>query len=101
MALENAARYAKYAKALKFLGVAGAIGGAVIDPAMAIYNGESDAEIQTQIVGAIASIGVGTAGAILGGAVGGAAGTLVPGVGTRDRWWFWSIGGWCCWRTLG
>ena len=101
LALENAARYAKYAKALKFLGVAGAIGGAVIDPAMAIYNGESDAEIQTQIVGAIASIGVGTAGAILGGAVGGAAGTLVPGVGTAIVGGFGALAGGVAGALLG
>lgn len=101
LALENVARYAKYAKALKFLGVAGAIGGAVIDPAMAIYNGESDAEVQTQIVGAIASIGVGTAGAILGGAVGGAAGSLVPGVGTAIVGGFGALAGGVAGALLG
>ena len=101
LALQNAARYAKYAKALKFLGVAGAIGGAVIDPAMAIYNGESDAEIKTQIAGAIASIGVGTAGAILGGAVGGAAGTLVPGVGTAIVGGFGALAGGIAGALLG
>lgn len=101
LALENAAKYAKYAKALKFLGVAGAIGGAVIDPAMAIYNGESDAEIKTQIAGAVASIGVGTAGAILGGAVGGAAGTLVPGVGTAIVGGFGALAGGVAGALLG
>ena len=68
---------------------------------MAIYNGESDAEIQTQIVGAIASIGVGTAGAILGGAVGGAAGTLVPGVGTAIVGGFGALAGGVAGALLG
>ena len=82
MKAENAARYAKYLKPLKFLGVVGMIGGAAIDPAMAIYNGASDEEIQTQLAGAIGSIGVGTAGAIIGGSIGVAGGLVAPGVGS-------------------
>ena len=73
----RAAKYAKYAKFFKFAGPAMAVIPALIDPAMAIYNDESDEEIKKQIVGALGSIG----GAYLGGLMGGAAVTMIPGVG--------------------
>ena len=72
------AQLAKYAKFLKFAGPAMAVIPALIEPAMAIYNNEPAEVIQTQISGALGSIGGGALGAV----VGGAALSVIPGVGT-------------------
>ena len=72
------AQLAKYSKFLKFAGPAMAVIPALIEPAMSIYNKESDDVIKTQIAGALGSIGGGALGAI----VGGAALSFIPGVGT-------------------
>jgi hypothetical protein len=50
---------------------------ALIDPAMAIYNGESEEEIKKQIAGALGTIG----GAYLGAIAGAAGATMIPIVG--------------------
>ena len=73
----KAAKFAKYAKFFKFAGPAMAVLPALLDPAMAIYNDESDEEIRKQIVGALGSV----SGAYLGGALGLAGTTMIPMVG--------------------
>ena len=73
----KASKLAKYAKFFKFAGPAMAVIPALIDPAMAIYNDESDEEIKKQIVGALGSI----SGAYLGGIAGAGLTTLIPVVG--------------------
>jgi len=73
----KAAKFAKYAKFFKFAGPAMAVLPALLDPAMAIYNDESDEEIRKQIVGALGSV----SGAYLGGALGLAGTTMIPLVG--------------------
>ena len=70
----KAAKFAKYAKFFKFAGPAAAVLPALIDPAIAIYNDESDEEIRKQIVGALGSV----SGAYLGGALGLAGTTMIP-----------------------
>ena len=73
----KAAKFAKYAKFFKFAGPAMAVLPALLDPAIAIYNDESDEEIRKQIVGALGSV----SGAYLGGALGLAGVTMIPMVG--------------------
>ena len=73
----QASKLAQYAKFFKFAGPAMAVIPALIDPAMAIYNDESDEEIKKQIVGALGSI----SGAYLGGIAGAGLTTLIPVVG--------------------
>ena len=73
----KAAKFAKYAKFFKFAGPAMAVLPALLDPALAIYNDESDEEIRKQIVGALGSV----SGAYLGGALGLAGTTMIPIVG--------------------
>lgn len=73
----RAATLAKYAKFFKFAGPAMTIIPALIDPAMAIYNKESDQEIKKQIAGALGTIG----GAYLGAIAGAAGATMIPVVG--------------------
>jgi hypothetical protein len=73
----KAATLAKYAKFFKFAGPAMAIIPALIDPALAIYNGASDQEIRKQIAGALGTIG----GAYLGAIAGTAGATMIPVVG--------------------
>jgi hypothetical protein len=71
------ATLAKYAKFFKFAGPAMAIIPALIDPAMAIYNGKSEQDIKREIAGALGTIG----GAYLGAIAGAAGTTLIPIVG--------------------
>lgn len=73
----KAATLAKYAKFFKFAGPAMAIIPALIQPAMSIYNEESDQEIKKQIAGALGTI----SGAYLGAIAGAAGTTLIPVVG--------------------
>jgi hypothetical protein len=73
----KAAKLAKYAKFFKFAGPAMSVIPALIDPAMAIYNDESDEEIKKQIVGALGSV----SGAYLGAIAGAGLTTLIPVVG--------------------
>jgi len=73
----RAATLAKYAKFFKFAGPAMTIIPALIDPAMAIYNDESEQEIKKQIAGALGTIG----GAYLGAIAGAAGATMIPVVG--------------------
>jgi len=67
----------KYAKFLKFAGVAGAVIPALIEPILAISNDESPEVIKKEISGALGSVG----GGVLGGLAGTAIGSAVPGLG--------------------
>ena len=71
------ATLAKYSKFFKFAGPAMAIIPALIDPAMAIYNEESEQEIKKQIAGALGTV----SGAYLGAIAGAAGATMIPVVG--------------------
>ena len=70
-------RLSKYSRFLKFAGPALSVIPALIDPLMAIQNGEPDDVIQKKIVAALGSIGGATLGAIAGGLLG----TKVPIIG--------------------
>jgi hypothetical protein len=76
-AIELAGKGTKYLKLLKFLGAAGTVTESLIDPALAIYNDAPESEVRKQLVGSLGSIG----GAALGGALGVAGVTAIPGVG--------------------
>jgi hypothetical protein len=76
-AIESAGKGAKYLKLIKFLGAAGTVTESLIDPALAIYNDAPESEVRKQLVGSLGSIG----GAALGGALGVAGVTAIPGVG--------------------
>ena len=67
----------KYAKFLKFAGLAGAVIPALIEPVLAISNDESPEVIRKEIAGALGSVG----GGVLGGLAGTAIGSAVPGLG--------------------
>jgi hypothetical protein len=71
------ATLAKYSKFFKFAGPALSVIPALIDPAMAIYNDESEQEIKKQIAGALGTVG----GAYLGAIAGAAGATMIPIVG--------------------
>lgn len=70
-------KWAKFTKLLRFLGVAGSIIPALIDPAIAMYNDEPYEEVRKQLIGALGSV----SGGVLGAAAGAALGAAVTGPG--------------------